>query len=179
MENLGEVIRGLRIAAGLKVFELAKMVGVNPVYISQIEKHNKLPSQDVLERIEKALGDRSLFHIYIKQKNPAIEKRLEAKHPQSLLPNYIMKEFDTPESKQIIRFIHRSVTSQIMIMSKKDYALLLERIAPKSLENEKLFDQVFNILKEMKREKDAYWNKFTKQAKQIESLILRENSSSK
>ena len=54
-KNLGQNIRDKRLALGLKVYELAQKVEVNPVYITQIEKHGKLPSPSIIERIEHAL----------------------------------------------------------------------------------------------------------------------------
>jgi len=53
--SLGEVIRERRKEIGLKVYELADKVGVNPVYITQIEKHNKVPSEAVITEIGKVL----------------------------------------------------------------------------------------------------------------------------
>ena len=55
MEDLGTIIRKRRLELGLKVFELAKLVEVDPVYISQIEKHNKLPAPALFEKIRKEL----------------------------------------------------------------------------------------------------------------------------
>jgi transcriptional regulator with XRE-family HTH domain len=42
--TIGELLRSNRQKKGLKVYELAKLVKVNPVYITQIEKNYKLPS---------------------------------------------------------------------------------------------------------------------------------------
>jgi len=44
MKNFGAALRERRKLSELKVYELAKKVGVNPVYITQIEKHGMLPS---------------------------------------------------------------------------------------------------------------------------------------
>jgi len=55
MDNTGTKIRNRRKELGFKVYELAEKVGVNPVYITQIEKHNKLPSIEIFKKISKAL----------------------------------------------------------------------------------------------------------------------------
>lgn len=75
MENVGALIRERRKELGLKVFELAKKVGVNPVYITQIEKHNKLPSHNVFMKIEEVLGrDSDIYMPYLKAKYPKVYK---------------------------------------------------------------------------------------------------------
>ena len=73
MENLGMVIRKRRLALGLKVYELAKMVEVDPVYISQIEIHDKLPAPALFEKIRKTLKlDEQVKNLYLHKKLPDI-----------------------------------------------------------------------------------------------------------
>ncbi len=55
-DNLGTAIRKRREYVNLKVYELERKAGVNPVYITQIEKHDKLPSPPVMKRIANVLG---------------------------------------------------------------------------------------------------------------------------
>ena len=55
-KKLGMIIREYRKKLGLKVYELAKMVGVTHVWITKIEKHNDLPSIVVYMNIEKTLN---------------------------------------------------------------------------------------------------------------------------
>ena len=50
MKKFGTILREARTICGLKGYELAKKVGVNPVYITQIEKHDKLPSPPCNEK---------------------------------------------------------------------------------------------------------------------------------
>ena len=64
MRNWGQQIKKCRLKRGLKVYELANKVGVNPVYITQIERHGKLPSDDVAKRIDKALGINSFLSFF-------------------------------------------------------------------------------------------------------------------
>ncbi len=76
-KNFGAAIRIRRESLGLKAYELAKDVDVSPVYITQIEKHGKLPSPDIMGRMCNALHDEDLFKIYLKMKHPAMYKKLE------------------------------------------------------------------------------------------------------
>lgn len=70
-DHIGVKIRQRRQELGLKVYELAEKVGVNPVYITQIERHGKLPSSEVFLKIEEALNfhseirDQYLFNKYL------------------------------------------------------------------------------------------------------------------
>jgi len=70
------LIRKRRQELGLKVYELANKVGVNPVYITQIEKHNKLPAQEVFIKIIKALNmDLALFaDLWLNARSPIVYK---------------------------------------------------------------------------------------------------------
>jgi len=70
---MGETIRFYRKKNKLKCFELAEKISVNPVYITQIEKHNKLPSVVVMMCIEKVLGI-NLTDKYISEKTLQQEK---------------------------------------------------------------------------------------------------------
>ena len=65
MKSFGEIIREARQKKGIKVFELAERIGVNPVYITQIEKHNKLPSPYVARSIAFILKDKRISEAYI------------------------------------------------------------------------------------------------------------------
>ena len=73
MEDLGMVIRKRRLELKLKVYELARLVEVDPVYISQIEKHNKLPAPALFEKIRKVLKlDEQVKNLYLHKKLPDI-----------------------------------------------------------------------------------------------------------
>jgi transcriptional regulator with XRE-family HTH domain len=76
MKKLGMLLREARKARGLKGYELAKKAGVNPVYITQIEKHDKLPSASVMKRIANVLQDQNLFNVYIEIKFPELHEFL-------------------------------------------------------------------------------------------------------
>jgi transcriptional regulator with XRE-family HTH domain len=74
--KFGDKIRKRREQLGLRVYELAEKVGVNPVYITQIEKHNKLPSPTIVAKISKALlvSHNVIFNDYVAEKFPELNK---------------------------------------------------------------------------------------------------------
>jgi len=73
MEDLGALIRKRRIDLNLKAYELARLVEVDPVYISQIEIHNKLPAPALFEKIRKVLKlDEQVKNLYLHKKIPDI-----------------------------------------------------------------------------------------------------------
>jgi DNA-binding XRE family transcriptional regulator len=81
-ETFGAAIRRIRLEKGLKAMVLAGKVGINPVYITQIEKHNKLPGLKVARNIiwELAPGKKErgiLLKQYIDEKYPEIRAILE------------------------------------------------------------------------------------------------------
>ncbi len=77
MEKLGEEIRAARQSLKLTAKDLANKIGVDPTYITYIEKHGKIPSPAVMKKIEDALGDPMLSTIYLQAKYPEVCKEFE------------------------------------------------------------------------------------------------------
>lgn len=94
--EFGKAIRKRRLERGLKVFQLANNVHVDPVYITQIEKHGKLPSPAVMERISSELCDRNLLTTYLKIKFPLLYEEREKLYPDL-----------NPEMEEIFKEIRR------------------------------------------------------------------------
>lgn len=109
----------------LKVFELAHLVGVNPVYITQIEKHGKLPSSGVMEKISSALCDagHNLLSMYLKIKYPIIYQERQELHPD-LSPELeeiykeIRRKNKTPEEQE--RLKKRIASHHALFMKDKE-----------------------------------------------------------
>src|ERR1700733_10301716 len=77
MANIGNLIRERRKYLKLKVYELAQKVEISPVYITQIERYNKLPSLEVYKRIEKALLFPPYHRTqYFREKHPEYTKNM-------------------------------------------------------------------------------------------------------
>ena len=76
--EFGAALRVLRLARGLKVYELAKKVGISAVYITQIEKHNKLPSSAVMLKIHNEINQVHLLKQYLKLKYPEMMDIIKA-----------------------------------------------------------------------------------------------------
>ncbi len=77
MRKLGEEIRTRRQSLKLTAKDLANTIGVDPTYITYIEKHGKIPSPAVMEKIKDALDDEILDTIYLKTKYPEVCKKFE------------------------------------------------------------------------------------------------------
>lgn len=56
MENIGIILRLLRIAFDLSVKELSQKIGVSSAHISSIENGKKSPSLDLLYRYSEVFG---------------------------------------------------------------------------------------------------------------------------
>lgn len=54
--SFGEEVKHLRLENDLGLREFAKMVPISPAYLIDIEKNNRVPSADVIEKIAKALS---------------------------------------------------------------------------------------------------------------------------
>jgi len=74
-ETLGSLLRARRKKLKLTTEELAKKAAIDRTYITKIEKHNKLPSPAVMEKICKVLSADDLFNTYIKIKYPDVYLR--------------------------------------------------------------------------------------------------------
>jgi transcriptional regulator with XRE-family HTH domain len=107
MENLGAAIRKRREELNFKVYELADAVGVDPVYITRIEKHGKLPSPIIMEKISKALSDEDLFKTYLKLKYPMVYQRVKARdlfldvEAEKIAEEMVKKDITPEEAKKL------------------------------------------------------------------------------
>ena len=54
-QTFGDLVRDARVAAELSLRELARRIEATPSYLSDIENNRRVPSEDVLRRIAKAL----------------------------------------------------------------------------------------------------------------------------
>jgi len=105
-ESFGAAIRKRREMFGLKVYELADKIGVDPVYITQIEKHGKLPSPLTMQKIADELIMPEGFNIYLKIKYPALYEKV-ASSDTFLYSEYLkkvdklfLKDNKTPEEQE-------------------------------------------------------------------------------
>ncbi|MBN2831437.1 MAG: helix-turn-helix transcriptional regulator [Candidatus Omnitrophica bacterium] len=127
MENLGAAIRKRREELKFKVYELADAVGVDPVYITRIEKHSRLPSPLIMEKISKALSDEDLFKTYLKLKYPMVYQRVKARdlfldvEAEKIAEEMVRKDMTPEEAKKLEWRISRfeSVAKKAKIKLKK------------------------------------------------------------
>jgi transcriptional regulator with XRE-family HTH domain len=123
--DLGKAVRKRRIERGLKVYELARRVGINPVYITQIEKHGKLPSIPVMEAISDVLGDIDLFNSYIYIKYPMIfAKEKQRQKYLDIEMKEIFREMDkknkTPQERKKIEMRIKNFLGTILFKEPVD-----------------------------------------------------------
>jgi transcriptional regulator with XRE-family HTH domain len=95
MKKLGEEIRALRQELKLTAKDLANKIGVDPTYITYIEKHGKIPSPAVMEKIRAVLGKKVIDYemletIYLKTKYPEVCKKFE-KGQKDIADEFIQK----------------------------------------------------------------------------------------
>jgi len=110
MRKLGEEIRTLRQELKLTAKDLANKIGVDPTYITYIEKHGKIPSPAVMEKIRIVLGKEIIDYemletIYLKTKYPEVCRKFE-KGQKDMADEFIqkagklLKKDMTPEEKK-------------------------------------------------------------------------------
>ncbi len=97
--TLGEILRVARQRKELKVYELAKLVKVNPVYITQIEKDYKLPSPETFMRILEILNVNLIAF------NEIEDRFMKIKYPDysktyGLFNDYLVKHFASEKKTQ-------------------------------------------------------------------------------
>lgn len=198
MSNIGEIIRRRRIELGLKGYELARKIGVHQTYITYIELHGKVPSPSVLQKIEKELGI-DLKAEYIKEKIPAEilhstagrrlydhplrknrfpEKRLSPPY-FFRLPSRVRREFSSPESQRLLHFVYHQVETHNTLKSNEEFIGLLKGLNLQEARVKHLYQEALNILHEMMKDRDRFWDKFILDAKRIEALIPSSKNPSK
>jgi len=106
-ESFGAAIRKRREMLGLKVYELAVKVGINPVYITQIERHGKLPSPSTMQKIIDELNlTHEAFKIYLKIKYPDLYEKVENNEAflysqfEKRIDKLLLKKNKTPEEQR-------------------------------------------------------------------------------
>lgn len=81
-EDLGKMIKRLRLTAGLTLHQLSVMSGVSPSHLGRIERGERLPSAKILRRIAKPLGldESELFVLagFLSPQPPGVAERSAA-----------------------------------------------------------------------------------------------------
>jgi transcriptional regulator with XRE-family HTH domain len=77
MGKLGTTIRQRRKDLHIKVKDLAQKTGVHPTYITYIEKHDRLPSLEIIANLEKHLNI-ELKQAYLEAKHPSLSNNQRA-----------------------------------------------------------------------------------------------------
>lgn len=167
MGKFGDVIRQKREAVGMKVFELADKVGVNPVYITQIEKHGKLPSSEVMRKIGHLLGSKDyLENLYIAEKYEDTLEELWSKTPRwfHYKPVTLHTEMDEELVNDLYRYVFSTDDAQYNAFAKE----VIKRLYPNIVNSE---EAISFLAKNLKSVKDS-WFKVLSNYNKLENGII-------
>lgn len=71
--TFGAELKKIRLAHGIKAFELAEKIGVHQTYVTHIEKRGKIPSPEVFDKIKQVFGENlflnELYKLALESKN--------------------------------------------------------------------------------------------------------------
>lgn len=81
--TLGEYLKKARKEKKLSYKKLAELIQVDRTYLSKIENHGWVPSEKVIKKLAKELGDNLIEFIYEQQKNPKPSSDIKKK-PKNL-----------------------------------------------------------------------------------------------
>jgi transcriptional regulator with XRE-family HTH domain len=129
MKKLGEEIRSRRQSLKLTAKDLAHKLGVDPTYITYIEKHDKIPSPALMDKIENVLGDKMLSTIYLRTKYPEVCKKFE-RGQKDIASEFIekaggfIKNDMTPEERKTARREFRDAKAKLKVLIRKFLAAI-------------------------------------------------------
>ena len=129
MKKLGEEIRSRRQSLKLTAKDLAHKLGVDPTYITYIERHDKIPSPALMDKIENVLGDKTLSTIYLRTKYPEVCKKFE-KGQKDIASEFVEKAGEfiksdmTPEEKKTARKEFRGAKAKLKVLISKFLAAI-------------------------------------------------------
>jgi transcriptional regulator with XRE-family HTH domain len=81
---IGDQIKAARLAAGLSLRAVAAIAHVNPGYLSQIENGKRIPSEDLVSRLARALDILDLFPVPVPSTGGALNREAVAALAASL-----------------------------------------------------------------------------------------------
>jgi transcriptional regulator with XRE-family HTH domain len=160
MGKLGTTIREQRQKRDIKVYKLAKTIGVHPTYVTYIEKHDRLPSLEVIAKLEKAL-DIDLKELYFKEKHPGITVYLDS----SVLLGIASSQEKWLLSK-LNDYYHTGKKSDIHELA----ALYLDKFMPNQKNNKEMVNGLTQRLLNLRNEFEKYYKRQASELKGILNL---------
>lgn len=114
--EIGEFVTRLRAKRGLSMAQLAARVGVNSMYLSQVERGTRLPSDEMIQNVADffKLDENDLFEM-VGRVPLVVREELEN---QTLLQKVLKEMITTKLSEQKKQDIY------------KEFFLIVQRIAP-------------------------------------------------
>lgn len=178
MGKLGTAIREQRKKRKTKVYELARTIGVHPTYITYIEKHNRLPSLEIIVKLEKALGI-NLQEFYFKEKHPAISSLIGSTKQQQQ-PDIIwysgkdaiyVIEAKSPAKEFLSELNHFLGSPKKEQDSHKFVVRFLIKFAPNQQDSRRLVNELTQRVESLRKESLGFGEKQTSRIKDILDLI--------
>jgi transcriptional regulator with XRE-family HTH domain len=173
MANMGQIIRKRREYLKLQAKELAQTVGVDPVYVSQIEIHNKMPSLEVYKKIEKALLLPAYYRSqYFREKHPEYTKNMLTEDIIKQVRDESVKDDPNPKPPDIFHnvdmfFRYKDPTPQEIRGFVLDRA---HELNPAIKLNEKTIKELVSIVKDAIKHRELFRNSRIKFTDKIESI---------
>jgi len=75
LDNLGEIIKQIRIGKKLKREKLAELANTSPRYLARVENEGKVPSYKIVYKIIRALGVSANEVVYPERNKPTTAKQ--------------------------------------------------------------------------------------------------------
>lgn len=176
MGKLGTAIRERRKKRGTKVYKLAKQIGVHPTYITYIEKHGRLPSLEIIVKLEKAL-EISLQGLYFREKHPSISSFIEGAQPK---PDIVWRSGKDiihimevkPAAKEFVSELNHFLSSPKKEQDTHSFVMhFLIKFIPNEQNNYKLVNNLTRRIETLKKESLMFEDKRTSRIKDILDLI--------
>ena len=100
VENYGEKIRQARLAKGLSREKLAKMLSISPSFLKKIEDNEAIPSEEIINRLEKILKIRLREDISTELEILSFDAKLKKPRPLTLADVMIIKPSKKKKKKK-------------------------------------------------------------------------------
>ncbi len=109
-QEIGNLVKKLRTQNGLSMAQLAVRVGINPIYLSQVERGVRLPSDEIIQNIADFfnLDENDLFDMAGRVPLVVREELEKQSMLQNLLKEMINVKLDEQKKQEIYQEFLRS-----------------------------------------------------------------------
>lgn len=102
-QGIGNLVAKLRIQSGFSMAQLAVRVGINPIYLSQVERGVRLPSDEIIRNLADffKLDENDLFDMVGRVPLVVREELEKQSMLQSLLKEMVKVKLDEQKKQEI------------------------------------------------------------------------------